>query len=59
MCAPDGSYICKNGGICEYDDMLEEISCLCPYSHEGKYCEEGMFLVSLNIISVILGFLTK
>ena len=57
MCSPDGTYLCKNGGICRYDDTHEEITCFCPYSHEGKYCERGKFLVPLPSIIFSNGIL--
>lgn len=30
--------MCKNGGQCQYEE--KEYSCICPYTHIGKRCEE-------------------
>ena len=46
MCSPYGTYLCMNGGVCEYDNLIEDVKCVCPYKYKGKYCEIGK--ISLN-----------
>ena len=43
-CSPEGIYLCKNGGMCIFDEAYANIKCLCPYSYGGNYCEKGMDL---------------
>ena len=46
MCSPNGTYLCMNGGVCEYDTLIEDVHCICPYKYKGKYCEIGK--ITLN-----------
>ena len=39
-CSPNGNKICKNGGTCTLSDG-DGVSCTCPSTHYGIYCENG------------------
>ena len=50
-CSPEGIYVCKNGGMCNFDEANDNIKCLCPYSYGGDYCEKGIDLSS-NVVYI-------
>ena len=37
-CKPDGSPLCKNGGVCVIDDQ-GDAKCKCPTYFDGLHCE--------------------
>ena len=48
-CSPGGVYLCRNGGICKYNETQHEVTCFCPDSHEGNYCETGQLCFNFFI----------
>ena len=50
-CSPGGAFLCKNGGMCNYNDTHHEVTCLCPDFYGGEYCEMGelCFKILMNI----------
>jgi Notch-like protein len=32
--------LCKNGGVCFFDDQEKKLACQCPYPYDGPRCDE-------------------
>ena len=58
ICSPNGTYLCRNGGVCKYDHLKDEAHCACPYSYEGKYCEIGKEQVQFKHFCLSFIFVT-